>query len=188
MLNLNDNNTSYIIVSASKSDTDKEVNDKRNSNLEDELYLLEFDITNIDGYINGVYEKSFIATKQISNDDLRITAIQLMDRYEQDNIIIKYLNESNAKKIYQDGGEKSLGTISFSDDLSNKSYICGTMSFSFLEMNRYHYLKDESEFKPGMIVEMLMNNDKWVERIVQENEYDKIYKLMSKYNKVRIII
>jgi hypothetical protein len=75
----------------------------------------------------------------------------------------------------------------YSTDSEKKSYLYNGYSFSFTEQKRYFFPSRKEEIKVGMIVEFF-NNNKWIEKKVSnpDVEYDKLYKLLMKYNKVRI--
>jgi hypothetical protein len=56
-----------------------------------------------------------------------------------------------------------------------------------VEKQLYIFPNSKKDFKSGMVVEYFSNN-KWIEKRVDnvDLEFDKIYALMIKYNKVRI--
>ena len=63
-----------------------------------------------------------------------------------------------------------------------------TITFSFEPRKRYWKPSKVSDFKEGMIIEILNNNAQWVEKTVKdpEVEYQRMYKLLIKYNKIKI--
>ena len=75
----------------------------------------------------------------------------------------------------------------YNTDSENKSYLHNGVSFSFVEAKRYWIPKTMDDLKVGMIVEY-MNNNKWYERKVQnpKEEWEKLYKLLIKYDKLRV--
>ena len=80
-----------------------------------------------------------------------------------------------------------MGIVMYNTDSSNKSYIHGGISFSFVEKMKYWMPKDADDLKAGMIVEY-MNNNRWHEKIVVDprEEWEKMYRLLLKYEKIRV--
>lgn len=187
MFNLSDPNIGYIIISSQNDLTPNADIKYRSDKLANILYAKQYTLIPVTGYYDQRYEKSYIAVNVEDNDRLRNDAIYLMDEFDQDSVIVKYLNETSAKKILSDGSELPLGIAIYDSDLKNKTYIYNGVSFSFIEQKRYYFPKEKKELKPGMIVEFF-NNNKWnSKQIVNlDTEYDKMYKLLMKYEKLRI--
>lgn len=187
MFNLLDQNIGYLIVSSQNDDTPPSEVRFLSDKLSNILYAKDYTLIPVTGFLNQKYEKSFIAICADGNDKLRSDAIYLMDEFNQDSIIVKYVNEDNAKKILYDGSEIPLGIAIYDSELKNKTYIYNGVSFSFIEQKRYYFPKEKRELKPGMIVEFF-NNNKWTPRQIVnvESEYEKMYKLLMKYEKLRI--
>lgn len=176
MLDLKNSNISYILVS---SDDLK--------GLISYLYSRDYYLLDIKGYYEGKFEDSLIAFTQVTPDELRRDCLHIMKFFDQECIIVKYLGDSSPKKIFSDGQEKPLGILMYNTDSNNKSYLHDGLSFSFVEKQLYIFPNSKNDFKPNMIIECFSNN-KWVERKVVnvDSEFDKIYSLMMKYNKIRI--
>lgn len=187
MFNLSDPNIGYIIISSQNESNSPGESKFRSDKLANILYAKDYTLIPVTGYYNQQYEKSYIAISVDDNDKLRSDAIYLMDEFEQESVIVKYLSESTAKKILHDGSELPLGIAIYDSDLKNKTYIYNGISFSFIEQKRYYFPKEKKELKDGMIVEYF-NNNKWcAKQIVNvEVEYDKMYKLLMKYEKLRV--
>lgn len=190
MLNLNDKNTHYIIITANKKGVGKEMNEKRNSLLEDSLFRRNYRLVKLGGIYEGVEEDSFLAFKDvlpIVNNEIRYDVIELMDQFQQEAVIVKYLGEETPKKVTIDGGENPMGLVKYSGDTDNRSYFYDGVSFSFSERKRYYTPTKQSDFKEGMVVEYLNDNKIWVEKEVvnPEKEYNDMYKLLIKYNRIR---
>lgn len=175
MVNLKDTNISYIISS------------DINSSLSSYLYSRDYYIFDIKEYFQGLFSNSIIALTGLSNDDLRRDAIHILDHFNQDSLILKYKEESTAKKIFSDGQEKPMGIVLYNTDSNYKSYIYEGVSFSFVDEQIYYFPSKKEDFKSGMIVEYFSNN-KWNQKVVKnpESEYKDIYELMIRYKKVRI--
>jgi hypothetical protein len=175
-MNLQEQNMSYVILSSDKLDDMISI-----------LYAKEYQIIPIKGYYRGQYEDSVIAFGRVDNDNLRKDVLFLINHFHQECAIIKYLGETFVKKIFKDGSEKPLGIVMYNTDADNISYLYNGVSFSFVEQVRYWKPTKKEDFRVGMLVEYF-NKDKWYERLVEDpsQEYEKIYKLLIKYNKVRV--
>jgi hypothetical protein len=175
-MNLQEQNMSYVILSSDKLDDMISI-----------LYAKEYQIIPIKGYYRGQYEDSVIAFGRVDNDDLRKDVLFLLNHFHQECAIIKYLGETSVKKIFKDGSEKPLGIVMYNTDAENISYLYNGVSFSFVEQVRYWKPTKKEDFRVGMLVEYF-NKDKWYERLVEDpsQEYEKLYKLLIKYNKVRV--
>jgi hypothetical protein len=176
MLNLKDPNLSYLLASA----------DNINS-LISYLYSRDYHLLDIKGFYQGKFENSVLAFSGSSNDELRRDALHVLRHFDQDCLIVKYRDEAVAKKIFEDGQEKPMGILLYNTDSENKSYIYDGLSFSFVEQQLYYFPNKKEDFKVGMVVELFSNN-KWIEKKIvnPEEEFNKIYNLMMKYNKIRI--
>jgi hypothetical protein len=128
-----------------------------------------------------------MAFTNLSPDEIRQDCLHIMDYFDQDCIIVKYKDQTSAVKIFKDGQEKPMGILLYNTDSNNKSYIHDGISFSFVEQQLYYFPKRKEDFKVGMIIECFSNN-KWQERKIYnlDSEFDKMYKLLMKYNKIRI--
>ncbi len=75
----------------------------------------------------------------------------------------------------------------YNTDSENRSYLHNGVSFSFVEAKRYWKPKSAEDLKIGMVVEY-MNNNKWFEKKIQnpKDEWDKMYKLLLKYDRLRV--
>jgi hypothetical protein len=167
---------SYMLLSSDKIDDVVSV-----------LYAKNYQIIPIRGYYQGEYEESALAFSDVDNDELRKDAIFLLNHFDQDCGIIKYLGENIAKKIYPNGSEKPMGVVMYNTDSENISYLYNGFSFSFVEQVRYWIPKSKEDFKIGMVVEYL-NNNKWYQKKVEnpDEEWNSIWKLFTKYDKVRV--
>jgi len=177
-MNLDDKRVSYILISSDKIDDISSV-----------LWAKEYTLIPIKGFYKGQYEDSVLAYSDIDNDALRKDTIFLLNHFHQECAIIKYLGESGAKKIFSDGSEKLLGIIMYNTDAENKSYLYNGISFSFIEQARYWKPSKKEDFKIGMVVEFF-NNNKWYQQEVKNpsKEFEGLYKLLIKYDKIRVVL
>jgi hypothetical protein len=188
MFNLTDPNISYILLSPENkyaSQLDNKLSCERACSI---LYSKDYTVLSVTGYYEGSYEKSFLSIpSEESNDDLRKDLIYLLECFNQECGIIKYKNEKNATKVFRNGSEKPMSLIIYNSDLNNKTYLYNGISFSFLEEKRYYFPRERKELKNGMSLEYF-NNNKWVQKEVIDvnKEYDSLYKLLMKYEKIRI--
>jgi hypothetical protein len=177
MLGLEQPNTSYMLISSSEN----------LDQITSVLYAKNYQILPIKGYFEGVFEDSIMAFGRTDNDEIRNDVLFLLGHFNEKNAIIKYLGESEAKRVFFNGSEEPLEIVMYNTNESNKSYIHSGISFSFVEKTRYWIQKSQDDFKIGMVVEY-QNNNKWYERIVRnpKEEWEKLYKLLTKYEKVRV--
>lgn len=176
MLDLQNQKISFILLSSDKLDDMVSI-----------LYAKDYTIIPIQGFYKGQYENSVLAFSTADNDELRKDLIFLLNHFHQECGIIKYQGETGAKKLFRDGSEKPLGIVLYNTDAENISYIHNGLSFSFVEQVRYWKPTKKEDFKKGMLVEYL-NNNKWYQQIVDDpsREYDDVYKLLIKYDKIRV--
>ncbi len=153
------------------------------------LWAKNFHITPMQSYYKGVYEKAIITHSNIDNDELKSEAIFILKHFDHDYAIVKYTGTNKVSKLFSDGSQKQLNAVLYNTNESNKSYILGGLSFSFIEEKRYWFPKTKDDFTTGMIVEYL-NKDKWLKHKVNEpyTEYEKLFKLLIKYNKIRVAV
>jgi hypothetical protein len=177
MLGLEQPNTSYMLIS-SPNNLDQ---------ITSVLYAKNYQILTIKGYFEGKFEDSIMAFGRVENEDLRNDTLFILGQFNEKNIIVKYLGESDAKKVFFNGSEEPMEIVMFNTNESYKSYIHSGISFSFVEKTRYWKPKSQEDLKIGMVVEY-QNNNKWYERIVRnpKEEWEKLYRLLTKYDKVRI--
>jgi hypothetical protein len=173
---LQKSNSSYVIISSDKIDDIITI-----------LYSKEYQVVPIKGFYKGEYGDSVIAFGRVDNNNLRNDIIHLLNLSNLDHAIVKYLGDTDVRKISKDGSEKNMGVIMYNTDSDNKSYLYNGLSFSFVEKARYWKPSKKEDFRIGMIVEYF-DKDKWCERLVEnpQDEYDKLYKLLIKYDKVRV--
>jgi hypothetical protein len=177
VIDLSNSKLSFILLSSDRLDDMISI-----------LYAKDYQIIPLRGYYQGQYEDSAMALSSIDNDELRKDLIFLLNQFHQDCGIIKYIGETNAKKVFRDGSEKPMGITLYNTDSENISYLYNGLSFSFVEQVRYWKPTKIEDFRVGMIVEYL-NNNKWYQKKVEnpKQEWDDMYKLLSKYDKLRVV-
>lgn len=176
MIGLNNKDISFILLTSSKLDAISSI-----------LYVNEYNMINLKGYYMNEYNDYIMAYNEKDNDELRKDIISILNEFDENSAIIKYRGESNFKRIFKNGSEDLLKIILYNTDSNNISYLYENVSFSFINSKRYWRPKEKSDFKVGMLIEYF-NQNKWVEKRVENinEEYEKLYKLLIKYDKIRI--
>ncbi len=175
-MNLENPQISYLLISSNK------LND-----IISVLYSRDYQILEMKNYDSGIFNDTILAYGTIDGDILRNDMVFLLDEFNLESIIMKYKGENNPRKILNSGAEKILN-VSMYNENCDSSYIYKGMSFSFFEEKRYWKPNKKDDFRIGMIVEYF-NNNKWNEKLVENpnEEWDSMYKLMIKYDKIRIL-
>lgn len=177
MTGLENENATFILLSSRK------LND-----IISILYAKEYQVTYIKSFYKEQYEDCIMAYAKVDNDTLRSDVLFILEYFDETYAIIKYSGEEMAKNIFKDGSETPLKIVMYNTDENNISYINNGISFSFVESVRYWIPTKKEDFKEGMIIEYF-NNNEWNQKSVGNvnEEYEKLYKLLIKYNKIRAI-
>ncbi len=175
MVNLSNVNISYLILPSSNND------------IEVILDSRSYQVLPLQSYCGGVYDGSYMGYSDVDNNTLRNDVIFLLEKANIKHAIIKYKGESIPKKIFYDGRECLLNINMYNSDHNDVTFLYKGLSFSFTETKRYWIPKKREDFRVGMIVEY-MNNNIWIEKLVENpnEEWDKMYRLLLKYNKIRV--
>ena len=186
MLNLQDVNISYLIVSPEKKDSHPNDNAFFCSKTVNLLYAKDYTLIPLKGYQNGAYENVYIALSANDNDTMRSDGVYLISEMNLDDVIIKYSGETQIKKISYDGSERVLELNFYDSAINEKAYITNGISFTLKETKRYYFPHKKTDLKSGMFIEY-MNNERWVKRKIEnvDLEYERMYKLLMKYEKLR---
>jgi hypothetical protein len=178
VLNLNESNVSYFIMSSKQIDATKTL-----------LWAKEWEIIPLKGYYDGISEDSILAFKiNIDNKELKEEALFILKTFNEDSCIIKYTGKKNTNKLKISNQESELSEAIFNQESINKSYLYNGTFFSFNEVKSYKIIESKDELKNGMIVEYF-NNKNWTSISIFDinNEWNGFYKLLVKYKKVRIL-
>lgn len=178
-MDLSNKNISYMIISSNKIDDIMSV-----------LWAKEYQIIPIKEYYKGNYTDSIIAySPKLDNEDIKKEILFILDHFNVGVAILKYKGENTFNQIYNNGSEKPMSISMYNSDLDKKSYLYEGFLFSFIEEKRYWMPKNKEDLKAGMIVEYF-NNGKWFKQEVKNpsDEYDRFYKLLIKYDKLRVAI
>lgn len=188
MKRLEDSNLSFILLTL-ETDQDYIESKKIYERAISIFYSKDYSVFPISNFKNETFHRTILAVSEShTNDDLRKDSIFLIDSFHKENIIVKYKNESNAVRINKNGSETLLRIIENNRELDTDEFFLDEgFSFSFESLKRYYYPKKKEDLKKGMIVEFF-NNQKWVRKPIDDLdiEFDKLYKLLIKYNKLRV--
>ena len=153
------------------------------------LYSKDFTVIPIKELYQNKYTRAFIGiSSSQNNDEIRQDAIQILDFLDINEGVIKYIDNKNPTLIDKFGRETPLFFSVYESDENSKIYIHGGVSFSFKEEKRYFLPQKKEHLKDGMVVEYF-NNNKWIQKqiVKLDEEFDKMYKLLIKYQKLRIV-
>jgi len=176
MTDLQHRNTSYAILKSDNLEPMSSI-----------LWSKNYQILNIQGFHNNIFEKCAIVWGPYDNDNLRKDIIHVLNEYNENSAIIKYYGDEVINRLKNDGQEIPLDLIMYCTDFNEYAYIHNGVSFSFKEAKRYWTPKSANDIKIGMVVEYF-NNNTWNEKEVvnPETEWEKMYNLLNKYGKLRI--
>ena len=148
---------------------------------------MDYSMLPIYSYENGSYEKNYIAICPNDNDTLRSEAIFMMNEFNKNDIIVKYKGEDTLSKIVFDGNEIPVEVQYYDNNENKKTYIYEGTSFTLTDKKRYFFPKKKEDLKSGMLIEYF-NNNKWHVKQVSniDIEYERMYKLLMKYEKLRV--
>jgi hypothetical protein len=188
MFNLTDPSISFILISPEikgYSHLDNNLNCERLCSV---FYSKDYTVVPLQGYHKKSFEKSFLGlSPATNNDEIRSDVLHILEFLDIKSAIIKYLGEKDPIKIDKNGQETLLSFSVYESGEESKIYIHNGVSFSFKEQKRYFFPKKKADLKQGMDVEYF-NNNKWnSKKIVHlEQEFDKMYNLLIKYEKLRV--
>lgn len=175
-MDLENKNSTFIIISCDRIEDITSI-----------LYAKGYSVIELQEYYRGRYKTSILAYNGEGNDVLRDDALFILNHFKEKSIIIKYLGEEVVKEIRFDGSESLLEVSMYNTDEDKISYILNGVSFSFINSTRYWKPSNKEDLKDGMVVEYMNNNTWFKKQIVNLNEeYDGFFKLLMKYNKVRV--
>ena len=110
MIDLNNPKMSFVLLSSDRLDDMVSI-----------LYAKNYQVIPMQAYYKGQYEDSAIAFSAIDNDELRKDLIFLLNHFHQDSAVIKYIGETDVKKLFRDGSEKPMGVTLYNTDDENVS-------------------------------------------------------------------
>lgn len=188
MINLTDTHLSFMLCSPEHKTLSQMDNNNRCNRFMNMLWAMNYTVIPIYAYENGTYEKNYIGICPEDNDTLRKEAVFMMNEFSKNDIIVKYKGDDVLSKIVFDGNEVPVD-ITYYDNTLKKSYIHEGVSFTLTDRKKYFFPKQKEDLRSGMIIEYF-NNNKWTSKQVTnlDMEYEKMYKLLMKYEKIRVQI
>ena len=189
MINLNDSNLSFMMCSPEHPLLSQMDNNFRCNKFMNMLYSMNYTVLPIYSYDKGVYEKNYIAICPGDNDVLRSESIFMMNEFNKDSIIVKYKGDELLSRIVFDGNEIPVEIQYYDNNENKKTYIHEGVSFTLTDRKKYFFPKQKEDLKSGMIIEYF-NNNKWCTKQVSnvDVEYDRMYALLIKYEKLRVAL
>ncbi len=187
MIDLKNSNISYMLFSPENNNLSIMENSIRCDKLMSMLYSMNYSLISITSYSKGIYEKNYLAICPENNETLRSEAIFILNEFNKSDIIVKYKGENILSKIIFNGIEIPVEITYYDDNVNKKMYIHEGVSFTLNDKKRYIYPKKKEDIKTGIVLEYF-NNNNWCAKKVNniDSEYEKIYKLLMKYEKIRI--
>lgn len=179
---------SFILINPEVSNATNLENNWNCERLCSVLYSKDFTVIPIRELYQDKYSRAFLGiSPNINNDHIRQDALQILEFLDIEEAIIKYIDSQSPTKITKSGEETPLTFSVYESDDNSKIYIHDGVSFSFRESTRYFFPKKKEHLKSGMVVEYY-NNNKWNKKqiVKLDEEFDKMYNLLIKYDKLRI--
>lgn len=190
MFNPKNSNQSYLIINPFKEENTILENQFAYERLLSVLYSHDYTVKNLLEVSEKNHTKGFFALIESSdNDTLRKEVLTILEFMNIDSAFLKYANQKNPVMIKK-SGEEVPHIMKLNENSENhKNFIVDGFCFYFKSEIRYHYPKNKSHLKNGMIVEYL-NDKTWTQREIKdvETEFDRMYNLLIKYNKLRVPI
>lgn len=152
------------------------------------LHSRNYQISEIDKFSNGIFEKCLIAFSENSGGSIVPDINHLFKIFDIKSIIYKFSGYKKPMVVHKDGSKSFLEIVFYSNDPDLDSYIREGVSFSFIKSKEYFYPKKKDEFREGMIVECFSTSG-WIEKTVGKNveeEYKSVYSILSKYDRIRV--
>jgi hypothetical protein len=175
MLDLENKNFSWILAPIT------------NIGLESYLYSMGYHIINIKNFFNGEFKDAMVAFIGDDSDKLRSDSLHLIKHFSVEYLYIKYFGDTDCFKLLPSGEEYPYKWEKWNTDPYKITFIHSGLSFSFSEQKRWYKPKEIGDFKIGMTVECF-SDGKWIRMMVKnpQSEWNDIYKLMIKWDKIRI--
>lgn len=188
MFLLTDPKISFILLNSENKSVSDLQNNWNCERLCSVLYSKDYTVFPLKEVYQNEYSRAFLGiSSESNNDDIRLDALDILEFLDIEDGIIKYSGESQPVRLTKTGHETPLNFSTYESSENSKVYIHEGVSFSFKESQRYFVPKKKEDLKSGMIIEY-MNNNKWNKKEINDldEEFDRMYRLLIKYEKLRI--
>jgi hypothetical protein len=187
MINLNDINLSYIIATPEIDGLSQTENTLRTNKFLNLLYSMNYSIVPIWGFQDAVYEKYYIAFTSEDNHILEKESKLLINQFCFNELMMKFKGDTLLTRVLWNGEKFPVEVKYYDNSMDKKVFIHEGITFTLNEQKRYYFPSKKEHLKEGMIVEYF-NNNLWHQKVIQDldTEYEKMYKLFMKYEKLRV--
>ncbi len=188
MINLGNDKRGIIIITSdntSISDFDRKFHGERIYSV---LSSKEFEIIPIKCYKdNSIYESFLCLSEIYDSNEFRKEILHILEFLDLDSSFVKYPSSDDFVLISRTGTEEKHVLKMYEESKNDLKFIYESIFFSFEKKQSYFYPKKSNHLKNGLIVEYF-NNEKWNSKEIKnvDEEFDKMYKLLMKYDKLRI--
>jgi hypothetical protein len=190
MFNLQNEDLSFIIINSEKEFQTVLENYHNSERLYSVLDSKEFSIFKLKDFKKSKMSPAYLAVTQLKeNDSIRAEALHILEFMDISSLILKYKDSKNPILLEKNGHETPLLFEFYPNNQEEQFYVLEGLSFNFKKDQRFFFPKNKSHLKQGMVVEYL-NDDIWKSRKIDnlDVEYNKMYSLLMKYDKLRIPI
>lgn len=179
MVNLLDPKISFIIVSTENNILSEKICDF--------LYSRNYNIIPIKSVLKNEISYSYLSIPPYDDiSDLKSDSKFIKEKFELDSIILK-IQDSSPIIIKEDESETPLSLVYYDSQIDKRMYLHQGVFFTLTEKKKYFFPKKKEDLKNGMIIEYY-NENKWFNKKVLDidSEFEKMYKLLIKYEKIRV--
>jgi hypothetical protein len=189
MFNLTDEKISYILICPETDSVSKLENNWNCERACSVLYSKDQTVFQINEIRKDKYFKNFLGISPLTNnDEIRQDYLHILEFLNLESCVIKYLGDKQPNILIKSGQEKLLTFSDYESKSENSGvYIHEGVTFCLKEVDRYFFPNKKEHLKNGMVVEYF-NNNKWSKKEINnlDEEFNKMYKLLMKYNKLRV--
>ena len=171
-----DLDVSYIIISDTNID-----------NISSYLYSRDYKLIEMTKFKDGTFTDCLVGITEKIKSDVMSDINHISNHFKLQFVIAKFFGDECPVRLNENGTIDDLDLIMYDTNLDLDSYIKDGVSFSFVKKKKYSYPKEKKDFKVDMIIECYSSNG-WIEKIVKDvdSEFDSIYSILSKFDRVRV--
>jgi len=189
MINILDENNPYLIIDPFDNRLTHIQNRILLEKITSYLYSFNYTLFPMSTHFKNEKTNSIFAISPEENSAIKDKCKFLFTHFSEKNIYIKYKDKNSVISMNKDLLEDNLNIELYPSNINEKVYVIHGLSFSFEKLKKYFFPKNKEHFKNDMVVEYF-NNNRWISKRIEniDSEYDKMLKLLVKYEKVRINI